>query len=143
MALIACKECNNQMSDKADSCPKCGCPNPKKKNNHVQTIGIDLTGLDAFYKDDFTKIYESKETYKGRWNWYAFFFNWIWLMYKKMWGYGFLLLLINALYNYFFSIGVANFTMLVGYHVGIAFTLGKYGNKIYYNHLKSIRFKNR
>ncbi len=26
MALIACAECGNQVSDKAPSCPKCGCP---------------------------------------------------------------------------------------------------------------------
>lgn len=24
MALIKCPECNNQISDQADSCPKCG-----------------------------------------------------------------------------------------------------------------------
>ena len=28
MALINCSECGNQMSDKAQSCPKCGAPNP-------------------------------------------------------------------------------------------------------------------
>lgn len=26
MALINCPECNNEVSDKANSCPKCGCP---------------------------------------------------------------------------------------------------------------------
>ena len=28
MALIECNECGTQMSDKAQSCPKCGAPNP-------------------------------------------------------------------------------------------------------------------
>lgn len=28
MALIYCSECGNQMSDKAQNCPKCGAPNP-------------------------------------------------------------------------------------------------------------------
>ena len=28
MALINCNECGSQMSDKAQSCPKCGAPNP-------------------------------------------------------------------------------------------------------------------
>ena len=28
MALIICEECGSQMSDKAQSCPKCGAPNP-------------------------------------------------------------------------------------------------------------------
>lgn len=26
MALIKCPECNSEVSDKAKSCPKCGCP---------------------------------------------------------------------------------------------------------------------
>jgi hypothetical protein len=26
MALIQCPECSNDVSDKATSCPKCGCP---------------------------------------------------------------------------------------------------------------------
>ena len=29
MALINCEECGSQMSDKAQSCPRCGAPNPK------------------------------------------------------------------------------------------------------------------
>lgn len=30
MALIKCKECGEQVSDKAASCPKCGAPIAKK-----------------------------------------------------------------------------------------------------------------
>lgn len=30
MALIKCKECGDQVSDKAASCPKCGAPIAKK-----------------------------------------------------------------------------------------------------------------
>lgn len=26
MALIQCRECGGQISDKAPACPKCGCP---------------------------------------------------------------------------------------------------------------------
>ena len=26
MAIIKCPECQNEVSDKASSCPKCGCP---------------------------------------------------------------------------------------------------------------------
>ncbi len=28
MALITCPECGHQISEKADNCPNCGCPNP-------------------------------------------------------------------------------------------------------------------
>ncbi len=34
MALIKCKDCDNEISDSAESCPKCGAPVPK-------TIGED------------------------------------------------------------------------------------------------------
>lgn len=30
MALITCKECNTEISDKAETCPKCGAKRPKK-----------------------------------------------------------------------------------------------------------------
>ncbi len=32
MALVACKECGNEISDKAKSCPKCGAKNKKKSS---------------------------------------------------------------------------------------------------------------
>lgn len=32
MALIACTECNSQVSDKAAACPKCGAPTAGKKD---------------------------------------------------------------------------------------------------------------
>jgi len=33
MALIKCQECKNKISSKAESCPQCGCPVKKRKNN--------------------------------------------------------------------------------------------------------------
>ena len=36
MALIECKDCKNQISDSAESCPKCGAPVEK-------AIGVDET----------------------------------------------------------------------------------------------------
>lgn len=37
MALINCSECNNEVSDRAVACPKCGCP-ISNKVEPVQTI---------------------------------------------------------------------------------------------------------
>lgn len=31
--LIKCKECGKEISEEAQSCPNCGCPNIKEKNN--------------------------------------------------------------------------------------------------------------
>lgn len=36
MALIKCKECGDQVSDKAASCPKCGAPVAKKKQRSIR-----------------------------------------------------------------------------------------------------------
>ena len=47
-----------------------------------------LTGLDTYYRNEFTDIYDSNEVYKGKWNWWAFLFSFIWLFYKGAWGYG-------------------------------------------------------
>lgn len=36
MALIKCKECGNEISDMATTCPKCGCPVVSEENNIVE-----------------------------------------------------------------------------------------------------------
>lgn len=46
MAMINCSDCGNQYSDKAESCPKCGCPNPYfKKRTAVWSAGRLIIGL--------------------------------------------------------------------------------------------------
>ncbi len=40
MSLISCPECGKQVSDKAMSCPHCGCPLIKK--NHCIINGVDI-----------------------------------------------------------------------------------------------------
>lgn len=50
MALIKCKECNEQISDKASSCPKCGAPvNTRRKGPSgcmmVFLIALGVTGM--------------------------------------------------------------------------------------------------
>ena len=40
MALINCSECGKQISDKAITCPHCGCPNVQK--NHCIINGVDV-----------------------------------------------------------------------------------------------------
>lgn len=43
MSLIKCKECNNEISDSADSCPKCGAPVPKPPGADGGQCGHCLT----------------------------------------------------------------------------------------------------
>ncbi|MDP2684985.1 MAG: hypothetical protein Q8P20_08190 [bacterium] len=46
MVLIKCSECESDISDKAQSCPKCGNPLKDKKDNDVsdKTQTVQLTG---------------------------------------------------------------------------------------------------
>lgn len=37
MALIKCPECENEISDKAEACPKCGCPISKASDSISET----------------------------------------------------------------------------------------------------------
>ena len=38
MALIICEECGKEISDKAVSCPNCGCPISGKVNNNNNNL---------------------------------------------------------------------------------------------------------
>ncbi len=46
MALIKCEDCGQMISDKAKSCPNCGCPNPymtEGKTNNGASSDFNLT----------------------------------------------------------------------------------------------------
>lgn len=58
MAIIQCPGCGSNISDQAVQCPKCGC---QIQNNTCQFQGS--TAIPNEIK---------------KWNWGAFFFNWIW-----------------------------------------------------------------
>lgn len=76
MALIKCKECGREVSDQAKSCPNCGAP---------LTLQTGFTDVAAYYQDEFVKITESNETYKGKWNWWAFIFGAFLALSKGLW----------------------------------------------------------
>jgi hypothetical protein len=94
MALIFCPECGTQVSEKAQSCPKCAYPisqlslgkasghGTQQTNQNDISIKIKNLGLDYYYQQIFEEIHKSNGSYKGGWNWYAFFFSWIWLLFK-------------------------------------------------------------
>lgn len=80
MALIKCPECENEISDKAEACPKCGCPivqeseisesdsttKPKKAiNKKVLTIVIGLIVVIAIFVISALIIKSNKEKQKA------------------------------------------------------------------------------
>ena len=40
----------------------------------------------AYYEQEFARIQQSGEAYKGKWNWAAFFFGPFWAITKGLWG---------------------------------------------------------
>ncbi|MCM1048817.1 MAG: DUF2628 domain-containing protein [Clostridiales bacterium] len=71
-----CGNCGELLNDNATICTKCGCMiKPKAKV-------LDLSSLSPYYQQEFQKIYDSGETYKGKFNICAFLFSPIWALAK-------------------------------------------------------------
>jgi hypothetical protein len=85
MALIFCPECGTQVSEHAEACSKCAypisklnfkqasIPNTFIKSNNANNF--DFNGVDYYYQQEFEEINKTEESYKGSWNWFAFFFS--------------------------------------------------------------------
>jgi hypothetical protein len=88
------------------------------------TAEVDFRGLTPYYQEEFRKIHESNESYKGKWNWAAFLFGAIWALTKGLWTSALTALIV---------------TVVTGGLGGIVywFVFGTRGNYIYYtNHVK-------
>lgn len=93
-----CQECGADTTEKQEICVKCGC---KLKSGYIHQskpiniagimgnttndLNLDFTDLDSYYQKEFVKIYESQETYKGKFNGWAFLFGPIWALTKGVW----------------------------------------------------------
>jgi hypothetical protein len=52
---------------------------------YPQAAKPNWSSLSSYYQDEFRKIHESGEVYKGKWNWAAFCFGGIWALTKGVW----------------------------------------------------------
>ena len=81
-----CQECGVETKPNQELCIKCGV---RLRTLGVATAGTPLntnfSGLSTYYQHQFKKIYESGESYRGEWNWAAFFFGAIWALTKGVW----------------------------------------------------------
>ncbi|HEV8440712.1 MAG TPA: zinc ribbon domain-containing protein [Methylomirabilota bacterium] len=68
-----CQECGAESRPAQEFCLRCG----------VRLV--DLSGLSEYYREEFQRIYESHEGYKGKWNWAALLFGAVWALTKGVW----------------------------------------------------------
>jgi len=138
---MECKSCGAQIAESGATCPYCNAAiakapviyvapvhsaHPSSPSGSSTIAEPDVTGLSRYYQDEFRKIHQSGEKYKGKWNWTAFFFSWIWGLTKGIW-------LPSLVYLFIFCItrGVFSIVWL--------FLFPKRANWIYYN----LRIKNK
>ena len=61
------------------------------------TSAPDLSMVDPYYQDEFRRIYESGEVYRGKWNWAAFIFGPLWLLARELPMIGIAVILANII----------------------------------------------
>jgi len=82
-----CQECGVETNSNQEICIKCGVRLKTFMSNTANgsPANTDFSNLPQYYQDEFRKIFESNETYKGKWNWAAFGFGPIWALTKGVW----------------------------------------------------------
>jgi hypothetical protein len=148
MALIFCPECGTQVSEMAIACPKCAFPISKinfrytntgiGSEQNAESINTDIGTIEYYYEQEFKEIQNLKETYKGRWNWNAFFFTWIWLFLKGCWAIGLVVLFASCFLSFYITVMIdeRDYELALGAFGGalaVNIILGMRGTWFYYN----------
>lgn len=82
-----CQECGGEPEPNVELCTKCGCR--LMFMSAVTSVGTvlrtDFSGLTPYYQEEFKKMYDSNEAYKGKFNWAALLFGVLWALTKGVW----------------------------------------------------------
>ncbi len=106
MAIINCPECKRDISDKALACPYCGCPAENAGATQAAAPApsfseealLDSEEFKNFIIGSTHRSYVDKFKRNISFNWAAFFFGWLWFIYRKMYCTGLLVLLAEILF---------------------------------------------
>lgn len=135
--MMFCGNCGQPMDATNKFCGKCGKPNSNREEstsfsesvvvqdnyineNRYDNCEVDYSYLSDYYQDEFNKITEYEEAYKGKWNWAAFLFGGLWALTKGLWLSAVVCIVLNIITS-----GIASFVYCVIY--------GFRGNYMYYN----------
>jgi hypothetical protein len=132
-----CPSCGASINLNATECKYCGeaialqttqyqAPQPQNGPSQEQQSQNVYAYLKPYYQEEFQKISASNGTYKGKFNWCAFFFTWIWAFTKGLWGLALASLAIGILISSISS-------ELAFLSIGIWIFCGVRGNYFYYN----------
>ncbi len=152
MPLIKCPECSKQVSERAHSCPHCGYPLEKEFEKTIfefsEPVEKEANSINNLYE---ATLGEKNRTYylikfkqfdqqglsllKASWNWPAFFFNFIWALYRKMYVWFFVFLNLGYLINFLFEISDSTIlNALISFIPSIL--SGIFGNSLYHNNVR-------
>lgn len=120
-----CQNCGSMTNENQELCIKCGVLLTKNNNiNNGRKINYDFSTLERYYQEEFTKM-RNDSNYKGKFNWAAFFFGGLWVLFKGM--------LLPALILLVLGCGVSFFTLGIGTLI-LWIIIGFRGNYLYYNY---------
>lgn len=143
---MICGKCGFEYTEENKFCPECGA-DFRSENNKISEVIVEssdngngeyyrndktkdniyneFASLKPYYQIEFTKIKDSGETYKGKFNFFPFLFSWIWMFTKKMYvGAVVYIIVVGILTNYVHSIFSLAFGILMGFRA----------NYMYYNY---------
>lgn len=103
MALINCNDCNNQISESAESCPKCGAPVPKVLREGQEQCPFCMTTV-----EEHATVCPGCRAMKG----YTHASGNVYGRGKTIW-FGILLPIILTIVSGIFGAGVAGFVFLI------------------------------
>jgi hypothetical protein len=137
MSEKKCPSCGAAIDFNATECRYCGeamvVDSPQYQQINSQPIIVNTQQTNAtsnfaylkpYYQEQFQGIEASGGTYRGKWNWCAFLFSWIWGFTKGLWGLSLVTIVLNIILS----------NMRIGWlSMGVAIFWGIMGNYFYYN----------